>query len=366
MKILFVVEHFYPYVGGAEELFLNLTVSLVQNGYEVHVVTTQHDDQVQKHEEYKGVKITRVNCKNRFLFTIMSLPEVIRKARKTDFIHTTSYNSAVPSFLAGFLLRKKVVITFHEVWGKLWFRLPFTPKWKLYFFYLYEWFILKLPFYKYVAVSDYTAKSLINKGIPENKVVKIYNGLNYEMLNPYPHLPPEKFTFCFFGRLGISKGIDILLEATKLFIADHPEASLKLIIPTYPKKLFEKVLAMIKNLQLEKNIDLKHNLSKSDLLKEVSHSTCVVIPSYSEGFCFVAVESAGMGIPVISSGKGSLPEVVCGKHLTIENLCAEGIRQTLEKAIMNKWNTSPLKSFHLKASIENCLELYDQMNLIRT
>ena len=362
MKILFVVEHFYPYVGGAEELFLNLTVSLAQNGYEVDVVTTRHDDQVQKYEKYQGVNITRVNCKNRFLFTIMSLPEVIRKTKNVDCIHTTSYNSAIPAFLAGLLKRKKVIITFHEVWGKLWFRLPFTPKWKLRCFYLYEWFILKLPFYKYVAVSDFTAKSLINHGIPENKVVKIYNGLDYDMLKPYSYQPPEKFTFCYFGRLGISKGIDILLEATKLFIANHPDAKLKLIIPTYPEKLFEKVMALIKKLKLEENIDLKHNLSKEDLLKEVSHSTCVIIPSYSEGFCFVAVESVGMGIPIISSDKGSLPEVVGGHHLFIETLNAEALSQSLEKAIKKEWHLKAPINFQLEKSIENYLKLYHDLN----
>jgi glycosyltransferase involved in cell wall biosynthesis len=363
MKILFVVEHFYPYVGGAEELFLNLTVSLARMDYDVHVITTRHDDLVQKYEEYNGVKITRVNCKNRFLFTIMSLPEVIRKTKNVDCIHTTSYNSAIPAFLAGLLKRKKVIITFHEVWGKLWFHLPFTPKWKLRCFYLYEWFILKLPFYKYVAVSDFTAKSLVNHGIPENNVVKIYNGLDYGILKSYPHVPPEKFTFCFFGRLGISKGIDILLEATKLFIANHPDATLKLIIPTYPEKLFEKVMALIKKLKLEENIDLKHNLSKSELLKEVSHSTCVIIPSYSEGFCFVAVESAGISIPIISSGKGSLPEVVSGKYLLIDELNAEGIFRSLESAINNEWNYIPPKRFQFENSIEKYVELYDQLTI---
>src|SRR6185436_95369 len=128
MKILFVVEHFYPYVGGAEELFLNLTVSLAKAGYEIDVVTTLYDKTLQKREDYCGVKISRINCYNRFLFTVMSLPEIIRKAKNADFIHTTSYNSAVPSFLAGLIMRKKIIITFHEVWGKLWLRLPFTPK----------------------------------------------------------------------------------------------------------------------------------------------------------------------------------------------------------------------------------------------
>lgn len=362
MKILFVVEHFYPYVGGAEELFLNLTVSLAEAGYEVSVVTTQFDKSGKKSEIYKGVSITRVNCYNRFLFTVMSLPEIIRQAKNVYCIHTTSYNSAIPSFIAGMIRNKKVLITFHEVWGDLWFKLPYTPKWLLSCYYLYEWSILKLPFYKYIAVSDFTRNSLIKKGIPENKIIRIYNGLNYSKMSTFSHQPPEAFTFCFFGRLGISKGLDLLLDATQQFCSLHPNARLKLIIPTYPEKLFKKIIHSIKELKLEKNIDLLHNLPKDRLLKEVSTSSCAIVPSYSEGFCFVAVESVAMGVPVISSGKGALSEVIGGQHLTFEKMDSFSLLQAMIKAYKGTWDQSPVKAFPLKDSINEYLSLYKNLS----
>ncbi len=365
MKILFVVEHFYPYVGGAEELFLNLTASLVEQGHKVNVVTTLHDESLKKYEEYKGIKITRVRCRNRFLFTIMSMPEVFRQAKKTDFIHTTSYNSAIPSFVAGLFLKKKVIITFHEIWGKLWFRLPFFPKWKLTGFYLFEWFILKLPFYKYIAVSDYTMNSLIETGILPHKIKKIYNGVNYESLRKYHHHSPENFTFCFFGRLGISKGIDLLLEAASLFTSNHPEAKLKLIIPTYPTSLFKKTIQLVSYYKLENNIILLHNLTRDDLLKEVSTSSCVVIPSASEGFCFVAVESVAIGVPIISSGKGSLPETVSGQFLILKSFTAEAINESLEKGMKKEWEYKAPREFSLKASMENYFKLYNDIDELK-
>jgi glycosyltransferase involved in cell wall biosynthesis len=358
MKVLFVVEHFYPYVGGAEELFLNLATSLAAAGYEVEVVTTRHDNLVKEFEEYRGVKINRVNCYNRFLFTVLSLPLIIRKAKKASFIHTTSYNSAIPAFLAGFFTRRRVIITFHEVWGRLWFTLPFTRRWKLSAFYLYEKFILTLPFYRYIAVSDYTSGSLLAQGIPQEKIIKIYNGFDYEQLADYPHSPAENFTFCFFGRLGISKGLDLLLEAAPLFISRHPEATFKLIIPTYPEKLFRQVKRQIRLSGIEKNLVLLHNLPKDKLWKEVSSSSCVIIPSYSEGFCYVAVESAGMTVPIISSGKGSLPEVVGGKFITLERLDASSINDALEQALKGNWNFRAPKKFPWDTCLEQYIELY--------
>ena len=39
MKILFVLENFYPNIGGVETLFKSLTEQLVREGHEVMVIT---------------------------------------------------------------------------------------------------------------------------------------------------------------------------------------------------------------------------------------------------------------------------------------------------------------------------------------
>lgn len=361
MKILFVVEHFHPYVGGAEELFLNLTTSLVERGHDICVVTTLHDTALPAEEYYKGVRIVRVKCYNRYLFTLMSLPSILRNGKTADLIHTTSYTSALPAFAGGLLLRKKVLITFHEIWGRLWFRLPFTPSWKLTAFYLFEKFIVKLPFHKYIAVSDFTGNALKENGVPENKIVKIYNGLNYQLFAQHKHHLPEKFTFCYFGRLGLSKGIDLLLEAAKKFLSLHPDSRFKLIIPTYPKKLFNRIKELIKHYELDNNLILLHNLPKEQLLREVSESSCVVIPSHSEGFCFVAVEAVAMGVPIISSGKGSLPEVVGGNTIQLDELTSDSIYRSLVKAKRNEWNFVPPTTFNLQNSMDAYATLYNDM-----
>ncbi|HEX5002730.1 MAG TPA: glycosyltransferase family 4 protein [Bacteroidia bacterium] len=358
MKIVFVVEHFYPYVGGAEELFLSLTTALAEAGHEIVVITTKFNSAVPIRETYQKVKIIRINCFNRFLFTVFSIPTIITEARTADFIHTTSYNSAIPSFIAGKICSKKTLITFHEVWGDLWMKLPFTPRYQLRAFKLFEQLILKLPFYKYIAVSAYTRQSLINHGIRSDKIVLIYNGLDAAKLRQFQHHSPEEFAYCFFGRLGISKGIELLLEASKKFIAAHPQARLKLIIPTYPEKLFKKVMRKIMKSGIQKNIELFHNLTKEQLFDEVASSSCVVIPSHSEGFCFVAVESALINVPVISSGLGSLKEVVSGHFLEMAEQSAEGLFNALETAYSGKWEYKNPLSFNLNKSVDEYLKLY--------
>ena len=80
--------------------------------------------------------------------------------------------------------------------------------------YLFEQILVHLPFDRFIAVSHFTGDRLARHTVPESKIVVIYNGIDYAALNDYRHDPPKYFTYCYFGRLGISKGLDVLLTTS--------------------------------------------------------------------------------------------------------------------------------------------------------
>ena len=361
MRILFVLEHFHPYIGGAEELFLSLARQLVQSGHHVEVVTTLYDHSLPAKEVYEGIKIERVRCGNRFMFTLLSLPVVFRKAKEADVIHTTSYNAALPAWISGKFRGKKTIITFHEVWGKLWFKLPFLSFTQKLLYFTFEKLIVNLTFGRFVAVSAYTQRALVKAGVDKSKAVQIYNGIDYARLSNYKHQQPDSFTFCYFGRLGVSKGLDLLIPAFSRLLKVNPDARLKLIIPRYPAPLFRKTAAMIERAGISKSIEMLHDLDKHRLMQEVTTSSCVVIPSYSEGFCFTAVEACATGVPVISSGCGALAETVSGKHLHLSELSVDELFSAMQKAIAGKWDEKPLRVFSLQDCVEGYLKIYNQL-----
>lgn len=358
MNILFVVEHYFPYIGGAEKLFQELAESLVKHGHVVQIVTTQFDSKLPTQEVHRGVNIHRVKCYNRFLFTFFSLPVIKKYAKSANIIHTTTYNAAFPAWLISTILRKPVLITFHEAWGRLWFSLPFISKISKILFYSYEQLITKLGFDYFIAVSDFTKQALINNGIDASKLIRIYNGMNYNEFQHYEHTPPELFTYTYFGRLGSSKGLDLLLPASKVFYDNFPNTKLKLIIPKTPNKIYVKIKNMIEDLRLENHVHLLHELSRKQLYFEVSHSSCVVIPSYSEGFGFVAAESVALGVPIISSQQGALTEVVSGKYIPMERQNTDSLVKALKLAYKSQWNNKPIKKFELSNSVNQYLKLY--------
>ncbi|MEL6866472.1 MAG: glycosyltransferase family 4 protein [Bacteroidota bacterium] len=362
MKILFVLEHYHPYIGGAEKLFQLLAEALAEKGHQVQVLTTRFDTSLAKVEQIAGVEVHRIDCYNRFLFTFLSLPSVIRLARQCDIVHTTTYNAAVPAWLGARIARRPVMVNFHEVWGDLWKRLPFIGWFQKQVYYYYEQMVLRLPFDHFIAVSQATRQSLIQHGIPAAKIIQIYNGLHYEQFAPYRHQPPATFQYIYYGRLGISKGLNLLLPAAKRFSQQHPNSQLTLVLPTEPKAMLANIKQLIQYLGLEEHTVLHHNLTREELFQKVSQSSCVVIPSYSEGFCFVAAEAVAMGVPVISSGKTALKEVVGGKYLELAQLDEVHLADALLKAYRGQWNYRTAPRFEMAAVLKAYLDLYENLD----
>jgi len=359
VKVLFVLEHYDPYIGGAEKLFRELAVSLVREGHSVSVVTTRFLPDLPLREVLDGVTIHRVRCFNRFFFSFLSLPSVLRAGKTCDVIQTTSYNAALPAWLASVILRKPAIITFHEVWGGLWWKLPFIPMPLRLAYSLWESMILKLPFDKVIAVSEATRRSLLQAGIRAEVVERIYNGLDYSSLEGVKHEDPDHFVCTYFGRLGTSKGLELLIPAIALHLKDFPDSRFNLVIPTYPAGLYRKIRAMTD--RLGDQVVLHHDLPKDILFEMVRLSTCVVIPSHSEGFCFAAAEAVAIGVPVVSSEKAALAEVTGGKVLPIEDLSVSGLKKALQDARNGSWKEKPLHRFYLHDSVRQYMEVYAQV-----
>lgn len=358
MRILFVLEHYDPYIGGAEKLFRELAVSLAGQGHDVTVVTTRFQPDLPVSEMLDGVTVHRVRCFNRFFFSFLSLPRVWMEGRRCDVIQTTSYNAALPAWLASVLLRKPVFITFHEVWGPLWWKLPFIS-WPLRLaFSSWERMILRLPFHRVIAVSDATKRSLLQAGIKEKLVERIYNGLDYSVLRNEVHVDPEQFTCTYFGRLGTSKGLELLIPAIERHLEEFPDSQFNLVIPTYPEALYRKVLWMVRG--LGERVTLHHDLDRETLFEMVSHSSCVVIPSHSEGFCFAAAEAVAMGVPIVSSERAALAEVTGGMVIPIVEMTIDGLATALRDARQGGWQQKPVRKFHLADSVQQYIALYDR------
>jgi len=371
MRILFVLEHFHPYIGGVEHLFWELSKALTIQGHQIKVITTRFDKKLPQRECNEGIEIYRVNCNNRFSFFIKSIPSIFKNIKNFDLVHTTTYTAAPPTWLVSRLRNKKSVLTFHEYWGDLWKKVPYLNFTQRFLYGAFEQMVSYLPFSKIVAVSKFTQQRLIKAGVDPSKINMIYNGLDYnsiKQLSAKIAISDVKTTkkrttldYIFVGRLGVSKGIDLLLEASDIFLQKNPEATLTLVIPKLPKKMHNLIVNKINSLPCINQITVMHYLTKEDLYKQIKRASFVVIPSYSEGFCFVAAEACALNVPVISSHCGALKEVVSGQYIVMDSLTTKGLLEALQKAKQQEWQYKESVQFPLDKSVEQYVHLYKEM-----
>jgi len=356
MNILFVTDFYKPHIGGVEKLFSSLAEELAAKGEKVTYITWRYERNLPRREIINKVTIIRASAPSRTFFSLFALLTIIHEARKADLIHTSTYSSAIGAWISAKLTGKKIIITVHEVWGDLWLKMPYLSTFEKWFFKLFEKWLLRLKFDQYIAVSDFTKNKLTEMGIDSQKINRIYNGIDYNL--PEWSDPGLPFTFCFFGRAGASKGLDILIEAAEMLLEANAAVRFKFIISPQNKNVYDQVISGINKGRLKEYASIYSQLPYPTLINELLSSNCVVIPSLSEGFGFTAVEASAMNIPIISSGMGSLPEVISGKVITIEKYSAGAIYTAMEAALLDQFEIVPHKKFIIEAFVKNHYSLY--------
>jgi D-inositol-3-phosphate glycosyltransferase len=322
-RILFVLEYFPPHVGGVETLFAHLTAALVAEGHTVTVVTLRLPG-TKAREVRDGVRIVRVPTPQRarrYLFTLLAFPVALRHALCADLVHTTTYNAGFPGWFAAFLTRKPVALTVHEVFGEQWNNLTGMHPLAGYGFRAFEWALLHLPFAQYLCSSEFTRGRLVRLiGVPPERAHVAYPAMDYAFWDRDAHAPrdlkaalglrPETFLSLYFGRPGISKGVEYLIDAAAIVRERLPDSHLLLLLADDPLDHYQRLLGRIDDLGLHGAVTVLPPVPRPDLPGYLLAVDAVVIPSVSEGFGYAAVEAVTLGCTVIATTGHSVEEVV--------------------------------------------------------
>lgn len=358
--LLCVLENYFPKIGGVETLFQTLNEKLVDKGYEVHVVTSGVKGEA-TYEVKNGVHIHRTLFRNRLFFPIYALPLIFRRAKNAQLLQTTTYAAAFPAYLVAMLRKKKIVVTFHEYWGKRWWSLPFMNVF-VRMYWIYEQLLLRIHFDAIVAVSQSTASRLIDAGVDENKIEVIYNGLPDNFIKKdiwRGKLNARKFLYV--GRLGVSKGLDLLLPAFYAAYQQHKDIHLDVIVHNQKDRIAQWMNAFQIQHSGDRAISFLPALSRKELENAYTEYDALIIPSRAEGFGFVAVEAAVAGIPVVVSDVDSLPEVVGGKHIFVDGNSEEALCQGILQAREGRYQDTKVPDFSLDVSCVKYQTLYDRL-----
>src|SRR5207248_9511256 len=104
----------------------------------------------------------------------------------------------------------------------------------------------------------------------------------------------DDFVYLYYGRPGISKGVEYLVAAIPLVRRRLPSSRAVLIIAREPADRYRSIVRRIRELNLDAAVRVLDPRPRSDLADYVGSADCVVVPSLSEGFGFTAVEACAL------------------------------------------------------------------------
>jgi glycosyltransferase involved in cell wall biosynthesis len=162
----------------------------------------------------------------------------------------------------------------------------------------------------------------------------------------------------FFGRPGVSKGLEYLIRAMT-FVQDAD--AILVAITAHRDPRFPIMQRLVRELKLEKKVHFYDSLPRPDLIAAASAADVIVIPSVVEGFGFVAAESAVLGKPLVVSESGSLPEVVSGDVVFVRPSSPRSIASGIDRALTGATQHIPQKEFAWQDCIDATFAVYDQL-----
>ncbi len=304
-RIAFVSDGVMPYFqGGKERRLYEISRRLVKEGREVHVYTMQwwqgpksimHEGVIYHalcplYPMYHGERRSVLQA---VLFGLSTFKLLFVPFDMLDVDHMP-YFPIFSARIVTWLRGKSLFVTWHEVWGKEYWREYLGPLG--YVGYLIERISYKLPDL-IISNSLHTTRRLIDAGVRKD-IRTVLLGVDLNTIYTAP-LSLERSDVIFIGRLIDHKNPDLLVQAIALVKKSLPDVQCT-IVGDGPAR--SRVAGLIEVLDLKQNIVLRGSIeSSTELYSLMKASKMLVLPSEREGFGLVAVEANAAGLPVITT-----------------------------------------------------------------
>lgn len=157
-----------------------------------------------------------------------------------------------------------------------------------------------------IAVSEAVREFIVSSGISRYEKVKvIYNGIEITKNKANIFQSEQEFLIATIGSLNKQKGMQYLIAALPKIIKEFPGIRLEIIGDgEYRRHLQNEV----KKLKLKNYV--KFTGFVPDPVKYLTRFDLYVQPSLSESFGLAMVQAMSVGLPVIATNTGGIPEVI--------------------------------------------------------
>ncbi|SHE68419.1 Glycosyltransferase involved in cell wall bisynthesis [Caldanaerobius fijiensis DSM 17918] len=297
-------------LGGAEMHVLTIFEYIDKSVFEPHLICLCRGPMYEEAVK-RGFNVTVVEMKHKFDFsTIKPIKEYIQR-NQIDIVHTHGVRANTMARIAAFLAHKPVVTTFHsfimndydsklEAMVAKYMTLATSP-----------------ISTKIITVSNALKNDLIKMGINGNKIITIYNGIDFssrfatktreDVLNEL-NIDPSQKIVSVIARLQTVKGHKYFIDAANIVSKQRDDVQF-LLAGDGPLK--ESLVKQAKDLGISDRVHFIGHRSDIDNIYVASDIICVT--SLIEGQSLVIVEAMWHQKPVISTNVGGPSELISDK-----------------------------------------------------
>lgn len=306
-RLAFVSDSIYPYnKGGKEKRLYEITKRLVKDGRQVDIYTMKwwdgpkhvisetgvHLHAITKHHPlYKG---ERRSISEALWFSLGCFKLLFRSFEVVD-VDSMPFFPLFPMQFVCWVKRRKMHATWHEVWGKAYWR-NYLGGLSGRFGYWTEHLAMKAPD-AIISNSDHTTARLRDAGVTQ-PVMTVPLGVDVEnIMTVRPN--KQKSDIIFVGRLLENKNVHLLIDAVSHVRRTKSDVRC-IIVGNGPERA--KLETQVARLKLENNVTFFNFIpDHNELYSLMKSSKMLVQPSIREGFGLVVVEANACGIPVITT-----------------------------------------------------------------
>jgi glycosyltransferase involved in cell wall biosynthesis len=389
-KVCILTETYYPVIGGGETQARALANELVENGFDVIVLTRRTETWLKKVECYGSINVYRQAPTGHQHFMkwgllVTSLLALFKLRQQYDLILVSGFRVVgVPAVIMGKLLSKICILKadnngemsgafFSGGLERFGFNLDSIP------FRIVLWMRNQILHQadSFVAISTDIINELVLNGVrPPSKIVHIPNSVDIDVFHPVSkdekillrnklHLPDKQKFVIYTGRLVSYKGLPLLLRVWQRLVRDHLNTGLLLVgggsMDIYNCE--EELKDYVKSQRLQGSVFFCREVQ--NVHEYLQASDIFVFPTQREAFGISLIEAMACGLPVISTPVGGLKDIL--KHeqnaLIVKPGCDEMIYEALDKLLKDdglslSLGEAALKTVEDKYSVETVTQEY--------
>jgi len=318
MKILFITPAYWPAIdyGGPIPAIKLLAEEYQKLGHNVSVFTTAYglkENKLQK-EIVNGVEVYYFKFFKffRWVVPVGFLMELLKAKDKFDVFHLNLVWDPT-SWLFGFILalfNKKIIITTHGTFEEELIKKRSHLVKKIIYFLFIRFIFKKAKGFHFTSETEKNKFfEIFKKEKPFCIIPNLFDFSEFQKIVDKSILKKfnlfDKKYVLYFGRINWKKRIELLIDVFFEISKKYKDTYLA-ICGSADKDYFEKIEKQIKALGLEDKIILNgQTIYGEEKIALFQNALCFVLPSISENFGYVVLETLASGIPVIiSSGVG--------------------------------------------------------------